>query len=699
MTTGGKGTAHISSRSSIRCWYLSSVGLIFLIAHLSYHVQYPGLLSTVGIEPAATRVLPRVFPRLFQYTKDMNIDADSFIEILCLVGIILSAVVASGYFQHASAFFALTAIYYHLTVFGGTFYQFQWDILLTEVGFTTALCYAPWQTKRTIDQRSHNNSIGAWPLRFLLFKLMFMSGVVKIQANCPTWLNLTALEYHFATQCLPGPLAWHAHQSHPLLLRASVAATFVIEIPATFMLLAPLVTARRIGAGLQILLQMTIILTGNYNFFNLLTICLCLPCWEEDGVRKSQSTASRQSFYSRQAQYIACFTFLTWSTIDMCHFYKGQATGHFNVKLAWSKADCDNYIEQWLPYAIPATFLSMFWSAIPPLRENIRCPSRLPIVFVQLGACAFWLGVLSIPMLELTAGLKYTGSKYFFEPWKMAREYHLSSGYGLFRRMTGVGRNPFGSSPSFSTDGWGWGGLEASVVARPEIIIEALYEDQVGDDTNTTDLSKWEEIEFRWKPGKATKRPLQVAPHQPRLDWQMWFAALGSYQHNPWFIAFLDKLLCGCEPAMDLIGLKHDPKRNVLAIRSKLYHYDFTRITTEWNRRIPGVKILPNQGWWEYPETIWTRSLINEHYTPVLEFDNASVQQFLSRSGYSQTCGDYKTRCNDIDTNKAICDLSSKVREWNLKWLPSIVLGAWWVYKVVSTYVVHPPFNKKEKEE
>jgi hypothetical protein len=70
---------------------------------------------------------------------------------------------------------------------------------------------------------------------------------------------------------------------------------------------------------------------------------------------------------------------------------------------------------------------------------------------------------------------------------------------------------------------WGWAGLEPSVVQRPEIILEAQYENQ-------NDTSTWHELDFRWKPGNVNQRPLQVAPHQPRLDWQMWFAALGSYE-------------------------------------------------------------------------------------------------------------------------------------------------------------------------
>ena len=85
---------------------------------------------------------------------------------------------------------------------------------------------------------------------------------------------------------------------------------------------------------------------------------------------------------------------------------------------------------------------------------------------------------------------------------------HLVSSYGLFRRMTGVG-------------------------GRPEVIIE------VANQRN----GPWKEINFRYKPGNLSEPPQFVLPHQPRLDWQMWFAALGDYQHNPWFISLLYRIL------------------------------------------------------------------------------------------------------------------------------------------------------------
>ena len=63
--------------------------------------------------------------------------------------------------------------------------SFQWDIFLLETGFA-AILYAPlwgWRASSPLPPV-------AWLLRFQLFKIMFMSGIVKTQANCPTWKSL-----------------------------------------------------------------------------------------------------------------------------------------------------------------------------------------------------------------------------------------------------------------------------------------------------------------------------------------------------------------------------------------------------------------------------------------------------------------------------------------------------------------------------
>lgn len=305
---GGTEKENGENNASHRVNILSAVGYIFLVAFWSYYTSFPGLISSSGIEPVA-RLMPFASPVLHQTLIATNrIDADSLCELSAVLGIVLSCIVASGWIQHGLVFVIMTGLYSVLTRAGGTFYSFQWDTLLLEVGTLTALCYAPWNQLRPTD----SCPLGAWTLRFLLFKLMYMSGVVKIQADCPTWRNLTALEYHFATQCLPGPLAWHFHQLHPFLLRFSVATTLWIEIPGAFLLLLTLFpTIVRIGVVLQILLQAVITLTGNYNFFNLLTIVLSLACLKPNAPEQSRKRV-------RQPLNLACGQS---KALDMSHFH------------------------------------------------------------------------------------------------------------------------------------------------------------------------------------------------------------------------------------------------------------------------------------------------------------------------------------------------------------------------------------------
>jgi hypothetical protein len=114
---------------------------------------------------------------------------------------------------------------------------------------------------------------------------------------------------------------------------------------------------------------------------------------------------------------------------------------------------------------------------------------------------------------------------------------------------------------------------------RPEIIIEG------SDDGNT-----WLAYEFRYKPGDLKRRPKFVAPHQPRLDWQMWFAALSNYRQNPWFVNFCVRVLQGQPEVLALLEKNPFPDRPPKYLRGTLYNYSFTsrarlRETGEWWKR------------------------------------------------------------------------------------------------------------------
>ena len=103
------------------------------------------------------------------------------------------------------------------------------------------------------------------------------------------------------------------------------------------------------------------------------------------------------------------------------------------------------------------------------------------------------------------------------------------------------------------------------------------------------DGQTWVPYEFKWKPGNPDRRPRFVAPHQPRLDWQMWFAALGRYHQNSWLISFMERLQRGTPEVLDLIAenpFANGPPRHVRAVL-----FDYTFAGPE-SRKATGA-------WWE----------------------------------------------------------------------------------------------------
>jgi hypothetical protein len=97
----------------------------------------------------------------------------------------------------------------------------------------------------------------------------------------------------------------------------------------------------------------------------------------------------------------------------------------------------------------------------------------------------------------------------------------------------------------------------------------------------------WLPYELKYKPGDPGRRPSWIAPFQPRLDWQMWFAALGRYEEEAWFQNFCMRLLARSRPVLDLLA--HDPfdGKPPRYVRATLYRYRFSdaatrRRTGEW---------------------------------------------------------------------------------------------------------------------
>jgi predicted DCC family thiol-disulfide oxidoreductase YuxK len=269
---------------SLATWlFLRLLGVVYFFAFLSLATQILGLIGRNGILPAGdflAIVRSRfgterywLFPTLaWLGSSDTALQVMSGSGVAC--GLLLIFDIAP-----MLVLSLLWVLYLSLVTVGGDFLSFQWDNLLLEAGFV-AILLAPGHLWPRGPTRSAPPGIPRWLLWFLLFRLMFSSGAVKLASGDPTWRNLTALQYHYYTQPLPTPIAWYMHLAPAGFQRASTVFTLFIELVVPFLIFAPRLW-RFVGGGLLILLQVLIALTGNYAFFNLLTVAQCVLLYDD----------------------------------------------------------------------------------------------------------------------------------------------------------------------------------------------------------------------------------------------------------------------------------------------------------------------------------------------------------------------------------------------------------------------------------
>ncbi len=473
----------------ISSWvFVRSIGGVYAIACASLWLQIEGLIGSRGILPAAAfleRAAAQLGAERFRLLPTLGwLDAgDLTLELLCLAGVVLGVMVLLGWLQ-LPGLVALWAIYLSLTVLGQDFLSFQWDVLLLEAGLLAIfLPGAGWKPMRPLGIRPPR--LAVWLLRLLAFKLMFSSGLVKLTSGDTAWRALEALKVHYETQPLPNPGGWLAHQLPGFLQVASVVVMFGVELLAPFLMFAP-TRWRRGAAGALIALQLLIALTGNYAFFNLLSIALCLLLLDD----------------------------------------------------AW-----------WM----------RFWNLIEPASEAPALGALRRVGLVLLSVV--WLAVSVVNLVSATR----TGATLpapLLALHSTVAPFRSINGYGLFAVMT---------------------------TERNEIVIEG-----------SEDGVEWAAYEFRYKPGDPSRMPPIVAPHQPRLDWQMWFAALRDVRASPWFVSLMSRLAQAEPSVLDL--LEHDPfaGRPPKLLRARLVRYrlaPFSQMTEGiWWQATPGAVFMPETG-------------------------------------------------------------------------------------------------------
>jgi len=430
--------------------FLRLLGLIYFVAFVSFGTQAPGLIGARGILPfgeylravrdawggAAYWNVPTV---LWLHPTGMALQA------VWLAGCFCGLVAALTRWQRAPLALCFV-LWLSLCSVGQDFLSFQWDVLLCEVGFLAIFADA--------------SRVLVWLFRWLLFRLMFFSGAVKLLSRDPTWRDFTALNYHYYTQPLPTPLAWYMQQLPAWFQKASVGVVFLVEILVPFLYFAPR-RVRRVAAWITIGFQTIILLTGNYTFFNWLTIALCI------------------------------------------------------------------------------------WLFVEPGAPTGRGYKPAPIALASLIGVLSGLLCLQLFSLPLPPGGEAA--------LRMVEPLRIVNSYGLFAVMT---------------------------TTRQEIVVEG-----------SNDGVTWLAYQFPYKPGDVNRRPPIVAPFQPRLDWQMWFAALGSYQNNRWFGNFVLRLLQGEPSVLRLLSYNPFPNSPPAYMRARTYLYTFTHFGARawWAREETGT--------------------------------------------------------------------------------------------------------------
>src|SRR5438034_1269638 len=222
-----------------RWLFLRLLGVIYFIAFVSLALQITGLVGEHGILPART-FLERAHAlyggaayRLFPTLCWLVGGGDGMLRALCWGGAVLALLVVAGVAQ-APALALLWLLYLSTSVVGQTFLWFQWDALLLEAGLL-AVFYAPTDLVPSRRRERAPSEPMRWVVLWLLFRLMFLSGITKLASGDPTWRDLTALDYHFWTQPLPPGPVWKRRAVRVLVPVVAVLSllAFVREIVQT----------------------------------------------------------------------------------------------------------------------------------------------------------------------------------------------------------------------------------------------------------------------------------------------------------------------------------------------------------------------------------------------------------------------------------------------------------------------------------
>ena len=459
-----------------------ALGALYLVAFLTAINQFRPLLGEDGLLPVPLFVQAVRFeqmPSIFHLHY-----SDRFLGVVAWLGAALSVAVATGLIEIAPSWVSilvwlvLWVLYLSIVNVGQVFYAFGWESLLLEVGLLAAFFGGG---------RMVPPALVIWLLRWVLFRLEFGAGLIKLRGDA-CWRDLTCLYHHHETQPMPNPLSWYFHHLPKPLHKVEVLGNHFAQLVVPFGLFTPQPFAAIAGA-IILLTQSWLALSGNFSWLNFLTMTLALTAFD------------------------------------------------------------DRLLSRLLPIKPHAL------AGLPLSWQGISVALTLLVVVLSRR-----------PVGNLLARRQMMNQS--FNP------FHFVNTYGAFGSITRT---------------------------RYEVVIEGTDQDGGAADM------QWQGYEFKGKPGDPMRRPPQVAPYHLRLDWLMWFAAMGTPVAFPWIIALVVKLLENDPATVKLLRRNPFPDRPPRYVQALLYRYRFT----SWAER-------RETGAW------WVRTVVGT-YLPALRLRGADA--------------------------------------------------------------------------
>jgi lipase maturation factor 1 len=531
-------------------WFQRWLAATFVVAWLSLESQVLLLAGSRGLVPF-NEVLAQAnranatfgeLPTLFRYSL-----SDAMLRAGCWVGVALAVVALLGVVPRLM--FALSgALYLSYAVACTVFLSFQWDNLLLECCLLAVIAGVPRETSNRAAPASRgyfghdapwraawqviaSGSLRVFLFRVVLFKLYFESGIAKAESHLGDWFDGSAMTFYYETAPLPTPLAWYGHALPEWFSNLSSWGTLLFEIGGALFVFSPRSPRVVLFVALSGF-QLLNLATANYGFFSPLSLGLHLFLLEpRDFMRVvwlARPVTRRVRALRRRLGWSGRTVF---PGLGRVRWLLGTTSTPVapRAQLQPATTECMAPAPRgtW-----PASLLQIAVRAALPL----AC-----VIYVAVSAVSFVRHFVNRDVNPPLIGSLDSA----LAPFRVINTYHL------FAHIT-----------------------------RERLEVEV----------QTFNGERWTVHPFHYKPGPTDRAPPFVAPHQPRVDFQLWFYGLRIGRPPPLYVANLVERLC--EDAEAVQQLFTDPlPAHPFAVRLVFHRYHFAsseeREVGLWWRREP----------------------------------------------------------------------------------------------------------------